>query len=600
MDPCVPTLSDTRVNCDIRQLSQGFVDALENLDNVINRKFRKTPNVWRNRIKRGGYTLGKGLTTSIITHHAGMGDQAALTSWDTIQVSDPDADYDACRYQATVVDSGFSRVDYTGYQTHRRTKNLCLNDIKWNWEFQQQVAAYFGFLADVTARIWETWGRENYLTFCTAYVLSDAEADAVEVTYTPRTSADVTLPRVAISTLKWEYLEWYHQMLSLGAPEAALGMVDAFPTFGLVIHPKDWHDMIHQDAELREDYRNASAQTLLEHYGTTRAYKGYMIIGDMEAPRWKVEEVTATTLVCRRLVPYIQKPVTKGVRWVQNPEYVNGDIALGVIFLNDVYMTEVPPAGPAKVGPATFGTSPGLMGEFKWLNILDNETNPLGENGYYFARFQAFTKPLENHMEPICFFYKRCTQWSIGTCDVEDDGAATAIAITSTDAFNTEAITAKYDAGDEIVIGDNPAYVVPEGHTAVTVATSINVENGNNVTLNSSELAADTEATVALQSDDGLTMVLETTVDEADLATLPVIRAEGPNEARLTLAEDLGCGIGGEVTVTTDDSDGSQEISAVIGDARGGSEYVFVFAAGDIPAYGDLTLADGPPTVQCV
>ena len=161
-------------------------------------------------------------------------------------------------------------------------------------------------------------------------------------------------------------------------------------------------------------------------------YKGWAIIPDMLAPRFKVKTVGASTLVLERVSPFTTQAVTTGNRQVVNPDYLNAQYALGVIFLDKVFQVRTPPAGPVSPGGGTnFGAQPNLMGEATFLNIQDRETNLLKEIGFYFMRYEAFDEPLEYSNEATAFLYKRCPQVEISLCEPCDGGTDGAKTITA-------------------------------------------------------------------------------------------------------------------------------------------------------------------------
>ena len=431
--------------CNAYELNQAFIDATEFLDQVILDRSQRQRRLYIDMIPRGVYPLGEGLVRTAHRFWGAIGDQAALTTWRNIQTSRPasgqDPGYDSCRYESDMIDYAFETVQYTGYETTRRTRDVCLNDIKWRWQFQQQLRLIFGGLADVTLSIWENFGREMYLKYCadegSIYILAQGSPDSLPLstTYDPFTSDEITIQRdIDISALDWSFMEWWHQYLALQAPMAAVGNEDGMPLYGLVVHPWDFDQMIREDDDLREDFRFAKPNVLIENYGTTKAWRGFSIINDMLAPRFKVKTVAANTVTLERVLPYQEEATTVGNKTVVDPDYVNAEYAMGVIFLKNVYETLIPPSGPAAPGGGTsFGVQPSLNGEFRWLNILDRCENPLGEKGYYFARFQGFSRPMEHSKDAIAFLYKRCPQTRPRLCEpcAETAGAGVPVTITA-------------------------------------------------------------------------------------------------------------------------------------------------------------------------
>lgn len=437
--------------CNLYELNQAFLDALEFMDDVIKDRSHKERRLFVDLIRRTSYPLGEGLVRKQHMFHGGLGDQAALTTWRNIQVSRPasgsDPGWDSCRYESEIIDYAFETVNYTGYETSRRTRDICLNDIKWKWEFRQQLNLIFGFLSDITLSIWENFARETYLRYAAdqnqIYILTDGSPDGTPLItpggmtapYNPFVNDEITITRdLDVSTLDWSFMDWWYQFLSLQVPMGNVGNQDGMPVYGLVIHPKDLDYMIRHNSDIREDFRYHAPRVLIDQYGSVTSYKGFSIIPDMRQPRFRVKAggVGASTLTLERVLPYTTEATTIGSKPHIDPEYVNAEYAMGMIFIKDVFQVRVPPAGPASPGGGTnFGVVPSLMGEFKWLNIQDRCENPLNEKGYYFSRYQAFTQPLENYDEAICFLYKRCPQTEVVLCSPCDGGTSGARTITA-------------------------------------------------------------------------------------------------------------------------------------------------------------------------
>ena len=427
----------------IQQLEYDFVDALEFLDPVIQDRSESSKSLYRDKIKRGSYELGSGIVKNKYRFYPNMDDQFGLTSWRNIQLSRPAADddpgFNGCTYDPKLVTHGWEKLEWTGYETSRRTEDICLKDIKYRWQFQQQLTLMFNFLADITLQVWEQFSREVYLKMAgdenQIYILSEGapNSNPISAVYDPFSSADMTIPRdLTVGTLHWSFMKWWQMYYGLQVPKGAMGMKNGIPTFAMVVHPFDIDYMIRNDPEIREDYRYYKTSVLIEGMGAVEWYDGWAIIPDMCAPRFKVKTVGTNTLVLERVAPFTTEAVTTGDRMTVNPEYLNAQYALGVIFLDEVFQLKIPPSGPANPGgEAQYGTVPSLMGEFDFLNIQDRETNLLRETGFYFGRYEAFIEPLEYSNEATCFLYKRCPGTTIDLCEPCDGGTDGAKTITA-------------------------------------------------------------------------------------------------------------------------------------------------------------------------
>jgi hypothetical protein len=431
----------------VADYNQSFLDALEFVDDVIQERQHMKVSVWRSKVPRGPYMLGEGLVKKSYRFHAGLGDQRGMQKWSPIQISrvasGDDPGVDACAYNPYMVDYGFETVNYSGVQTSRRTKHICIRDIRFTWEFNQQLKLIFDFLGDITNSVWENYGRETYIKFCVdgsnGFVLAGGPPNSVNFSYDPYSvddDGDNTITVSAgtdFSTINWDHLAWFSRWLEMQAPQSAIGNSNGRPVYGLVFDMEDWDKMVRGDAALREDYRYGAPQVLIDQYGSVTNYKGYALMHDVAAPRFKIKSTDGTDIVLKRVDPLVDnEAVTIGNKVNVNPDYLNAEFAMGVIFMNDVYKLEVPPAGPTSPGGGTmFGATPSLNGEFRWLNIQDQENNLLNENGFYFGRYEAFAKPLTYDGDAICFLYARCPWVGPTSCSIGSDPQSDAVSLAS-------------------------------------------------------------------------------------------------------------------------------------------------------------------------
>lgn len=386
----------------------AFQDALESLDNVIVDASVKSPKLFVNRLKRGAYKNGTGLVQTTSKFFSGLTDQAGLTDWRTIAASTAPGQNtpgrDACNdYPAKVVDAGFERATYTGVETFRRTKDICVNDIKWNWEFEQQLALYMGWLPEVSMNVWDNFGREGVMNIAKKYCMTAGDFQSATFTYDPFASTGgVAVGNPTITKLSWAFLRSWHTFLSLSRPQSATGNLSGQPLWTFVIDPQDYFDqLIEGDSKVQEASLYAQPDVLLENYGTVKTFRGFQNAYNMIMPRFSNSSGTLT-----RVEPYKEEATTYGVKQVFNQNYMTADYGVALILPNDPLQILVPQVGPASVAGMNFGVQPGLNGDFRWLNYV-NDNNPLGEKGRYFARFQAFLKPGVDSNEVIAILYKR-------------------------------------------------------------------------------------------------------------------------------------------------------------------------------------------------
>ena len=420
-------MSDPRgpISLCVEEINRAFMDATEFIQPIIEDATKRYKSPFRNLIPTGVFPLGEGLVQETRRYHGSMGDQSGLLTWREVQkgrapgtlgVDDPG--FDPCKYDVYKIKYGFSVRDFKIYETARGTEDICINDIKWNWQFEQQLKLIFDQLVDVTMNVHENFNQEMYLNFCRKIVWTDA-ADAVEFDYDPFVSKEIRLPLgTQVSTLTAKHFRYWYEMMMLDVESDALGADGDMPVFPFIIHPLDFDDMLNNDATIREDYRYANPTALVANYGTIKQWRGTGFMNHKLPPRFRLARVENGESVFERVDPFIEQQAgAMGVEMALNPEYIKAEYAVGMYMIDRVFEKLVPPAGPASPGGGTqFGDVPNLAGEWKWLVFPDRCDNPLGEKGHYFSRFQNAAKPLRNYDKPVAVFYKRCPQVCLNVC----------------------------------------------------------------------------------------------------------------------------------------------------------------------------------------
>lgn len=441
-------------NADFTQLgvqdyNQGFLDALENIDSTIKSRQLKRRSLFRTMIQRSSFELGQGLTRKQYIFHPGQGDQSGLDKWHPIQISSKANNIDACAYNPHTVNYGFESIEYSGFGTERRTPHICVRDIRWMWEFKQQLGLVFSFLADVTNDVWENYAREQYIYQAVqagrAYVLSDGTYNSHSLTYDPFSRDSdgdnvITIERgIPVSTLNRSFLIKYHEELSVSAPAGNIGTSAlGSPLYGLVTGTGTMSEVFANDEELEKAYIQGLPTVVIENYGSVGVILDkYTLNTDIFAPRFSIKSMNATTLTLKREDPYeeVSTGMEIGVRRKFREEYLQAPFEMAMIFVKDVFGIEVPPSGPTAPGGGTsFGATPSLNGEFAWINNKDNTTNLLGEVGFYFGRYEAFAKPGEQNEYPIVFLCKRKPNTVVTYNGLNTSGSAVASAVLAADA----------------------------------------------------------------------------------------------------------------------------------------------------------------------
>jgi len=475
--------------------NQKFIDTSEHFDTFISERVVKHPVIWFDRIPKGPLTMFAGLTQKTNIFHGGLGEQAGLSNWKQIQTSrvasGGDPGHDACNYAPKTFTYAWESKQYTGFAASWQSEPICINDIVYVEQGREQALLISSFLAYITQSVWENWNRENYIKVAVdagnGHILTSGGLDysddpSVRFYYDPNvedSDGNTYLlfdSSFEVSTLNWSYFDWWQDYLGDECSEAALTQKDQFSVFGLMIHKRDFQKAIMADADIREDLRYAQAQVLIDDYRTFSEWKGWALIHDSRQERYKYqklevnptyagESLTGTFVKAVRVTPRREgEAVTIGNLPEANPDYNNAELAIGVIFMNQVLQNLIPIPVSNLGNGMVFGAKPGFNGDFSWINEYDRELNPIKEVGYFFARFRAFPKPLMFSRNAIVFLYRRCPQTWATTCDLGPTDASTgAVAITSAEA--------------DIVVDTDDKTVI------VTLAEAITAQVGDAVTL---------------------------------------------------------------------------------------------------------------------
>ncbi len=440
--------------------NQKFLTVAEHFSEFIQARVTKQPNIWHDRIPRGAYQLFNGLEQKTNVFLGGLPVAEGLAHWKNVGLSrkpsDNEIGFDNCAPgNPHTYSYAWKTILFSGYQDEWQSEPICLSDLKFVDHAKQQLELVVRTGVDFGISMLENWNREMYVYqamnanrgMVMATGALDFEGDArYRFSYDPfDTVADVDgvqKPYITfsadldISTLNWDFLDYLRTNLAERAGETAVSNSGGMPIFGLMLDMMDFERYIKSDPALREDWRQAHPEKLIDGYNMAlKEYRGFALMHDARQMRFRVKEVTADgKIVATRVSPMkAGNAVTIGNEPVANPEYYRAEIGIGVIFLNDVFQNLFVPSIDSLGSGTVFGPAPGLTGDWQWINIRDNSTNILGESGYFYGRFQIFPKPLMHALDCTVFAYRRCAHALSTGCAVEvrDDTGAGAVALAS-------------------------------------------------------------------------------------------------------------------------------------------------------------------------
>lgn len=399
--------------------------ATENWHTLIDNMAIETPLWFKNQVPMGMAELGKGYTRTKYRFHNMIVDQGGLENWDeVVQGRAPgtngpsDPGYDPCATDADIVDFGLQAVTYKPYRRQLKTKDICLPEFMFDWEWEQQFRLFFESLPQMGLQLWENLFQELFMNFSQKYVLVGGNPRQVEFTYDPFTSQNITIASAPanISTFNWGPFPYLLEYLTAERPQSAQATVNGAPAWPLVMNGDDFMSWLDRNARVRGDMHHAEPTVMLENWAQSLpTYRGFPRVSKTLMPRWNRTAAGTYT----RVLPYDESSTGMqfGNRERLTSAYQEAEYSVAFIMPKRWMQANVPPLVTRLGGAAEFKTQVTYGGDFRFICNPDNDKNELGEKGKFFLRIMAFAEPLENSEYPITLFYRRCIGETISLCD---------------------------------------------------------------------------------------------------------------------------------------------------------------------------------------
>ena len=486
----------------VADFNASFVSIAEHFDQFIMERRDAQPVFFIDRIPRETYALNSGLSHKRNVYRNGLMNQAGTSNWRNIALSNSTVSYNNCLPPDPMSYAyAFETMTWSGKEVAWGSLPLCSEDLKYQDYASDQVALIVQTGVDFGLSIQETWNREQYtamaVTAKRAVIMTEgatmyagsldrqfAYDPSATMSYTDAMGTVLANPYITypsglkVGTLNYEFLDFMREDLSRRAAAAALSVVANMPVFGFIADVRDWERMVTSDPELRADWRMAQPAALIDSYNMAfRNLRGWAVVHDPSQMRFKIMSDNGTTTTAVRILPMRNgRAGSIGQVPEPNPEYYNAELAIGLVFMNDILVNQFVPS-ITTVGSGTyFGPVDGLNGSWTWLNIPDKTTNPLGTIGNFYGRLQIFPKPGLYAVEATAILYRRCPQIRQTGCMIDRDVATVqtsapvtlAIAAVSTDADTTnKTIWVTLSApiavapGSKVVLTDNGGTITP-------------------------------------------------------------------------------------------------------------------------------------------
>ena len=320
--------------------------------------------------------------------------------------------------------------------------------------------------------------------------------------------------------LNFDMLDKVRESLKIRCPNAAVSRSGGSPIFSLNVSKGDVDKYVRGNEEERRLWIEAKPEALISHYDfTAPVFRQWMITEDGNQLRFKrVMKIASCTeaqakafglstadvawakgkdlWVLKAVDPFTEasaddRPGMNGTKvLVDNPEYIDAELAVATVFMNNVFTNEFAPSITSLGSGTSFGPAVGLNGVWRWINIQDRVTNPEGNVGNFYGKFEIFAKPDPNVFNVICFMYRRCSTAFPSKCPVQNARINTTPKVTASKLVGAANIAANATAvirladwmdlkpGDTLKIGATESaksvtvIAVPTMHTAEVFAST--------------------------------------------------------------------------------------------------------------------------------
>lgn len=314
----------------------------------------------------------------------------------------------SCLPDAGLVNPANTVRTSTAYEQLLYTNYICLNDVRRGYSFRQQIASLKDNFQDQIVDEWEDLNRRRYVSLGRNKVIFNPNLPN-NTAGTTMTAFPAQEPTSPITQKYLDYLRFDLQRNAAALDGGAYAMENGQPVFAVVMSGEQQQALFQANANIYEnssrinqDFRyTKEANSLLQAFGVNRTYHGWFHIIDNKAPRYNFVNGAWVE------VPfYTTQAATNGTQLVVNPDYLQADYELVIVFLPTAISRMIPPTFTSAGSDATFKAWD-YAGTVQWINAYDKVCNPIGNMGYFAAYLQAafMPKKIEN---AVSIMVKRC------------------------------------------------------------------------------------------------------------------------------------------------------------------------------------------------
>jgi hypothetical protein len=374
-----PSLSD---------INNLFAATKNQFDKQIYAKFWQT-NIYASMFPKMMYDLTEGRQPQVLTSTYEMPVEAPIgTAMGSIAINAGTGN--SCLVDATVVKAGYTSRSYQLQTKAFESEVICLTDLQFDYQAEQQIANKQKGLAEFATRWWSSWYQAQLIGMVDNKISTLANCALSETfnsNYDP--FGGLTLPTVQ---LEWCHIQpLYDRLARVGGEQFAVGMANGMPAYSLNLGPGYKRKLWQVDQGVRDTVNWGNAFENFTARGINTAVYGF--IPNVELYPYRYDGSL------RWIPPFINTDATGGRKSVPNPAYRttanNGNAVYEVVSISarDIFEVRVRPTAPTSFGQASFDPV-NYAGDVQWINNKDMCNNKLGNMGFYHLDIQVAPKPI--------------------------------------------------------------------------------------------------------------------------------------------------------------------------------------------------------------
>jgi hypothetical protein len=441
------------------------------IDPLVEKKLVDNPRFWHDRIPRGQFQLHDGLVHQSRIFRAGLQKYYGLDEWERIDPV-PSISNDPCAFpKHGSYTYGWDQLAWSGMRAAWGSDPICSNAFRYLKDAAQQLGLILEVGMEQGIQMQEVFNRDTYLSkptdFGRSYVMTcdfhgttgdkspryyydpfvkfattaDKDTKTASTKYVDRAFIVIDA-NTEIEPINWRVLDKVHELLKLRCRDAAIASDGGEPRFGLMVNTEDVEASIEGDDQMYKEWLEGRTIAISKYNLSPRLFRRWAIVSDSNQARFKIKHyfdkyesaefggVGAAlegkpVYIAVAVDPFVEDPVHKGINGgplpVENEEYIDAEIAIAPVFMNDVLTNLFETEGTVNLGSGThFGAYPALNGKWGWVQSPQTERDPFQQTGKFYGLFAIHQKPEPRVRDVISFVYRRCKETLRAKCPIEN------------------------------------------------------------------------------------------------------------------------------------------------------------------------------------